>query len=46
VPANSEFVQGSVLDHELINRLFDHHFFDYVYHLAALRTIAAIRIKQ
>jgi len=46
VPANSEFVQGSVLDHELINRLFDHYFFDYVYHLAALRTIAAIRIKQ
>jgi len=35
VPANSEFVQGSVLDHELINRLFDHHYFDYVYHLAA-----------
>jgi UDP-glucose 4-epimerase len=35
VPANSEFVQGSVLDHELINRLFDHHSFDYVYHLAA-----------
>jgi UDP-glucose 4-epimerase len=35
VPKKAEFVQGSVLDHELINRLFDRHSFDYVYHLAA-----------
>jgi UDP-glucose 4-epimerase len=35
VPAKATFVQGSVLDHELINRLFDRHKFDYVYHLAA-----------
>src|ERR1035437_2314065 len=30
-----EFVHGSVLNHDLINPLFDHHSFDYVYHLAA-----------
>jgi UDP-glucose 4-epimerase len=35
VPAKATFVKGSVLDHELINRLFDRHEFDYVYHLAA-----------
>jgi UDP-glucose 4-epimerase len=35
VPANAHFVEGSVTDHELINRLFDRHSFDYVYHLAA-----------
>jgi UDP-glucose 4-epimerase len=35
VPANAIFVQGSVLDHDLINRLFDRYSFDYVYHLAA-----------
>jgi UDP-glucose 4-epimerase len=35
VPAKATFVQGSVLDHDLINRLFDRHAFDYVYHLAA-----------
>jgi UDP-glucose 4-epimerase len=35
VPVRAEFVQGSVLDHDLINRLFDRHSFDYVYHLAA-----------
>src|ERR1700722_11257687 len=35
VPKKAEFVQGSVLDHELIDRLFDRHSFDYVYHLAA-----------
>jgi UDP-glucose 4-epimerase len=35
VPGNTEFVQGSVLDHELIERLFDRHSFDYIYHLAA-----------
>ncbi len=31
----AEFVPGSVLDHALVNRLFDQHAFDYVYHLAA-----------
>jgi UDP-glucose 4-epimerase len=35
VPAKATFVQGSLLDHDLINRLFDRHAFDYVYHLAA-----------
>jgi UDP-glucose 4-epimerase len=35
VPSGAIFVQGSVTDHELINRLFDRHGFDYVYHLAA-----------
>lgn len=29
------FVQGSITDHELINRLFEQHAFDHVYHLAA-----------
>ena len=35
VPAGATFVQGSIMDHDLINRLFDRHSFDYVYHLAA-----------
>ena len=35
VPAEATFVHGSIMDHELINRLFDRHQFDYVYHLAA-----------
>ena len=35
VPAGAIFVQGSILDHELIERLFQEHHFDYVYHLAA-----------
>ncbi len=35
VPGGAIFVQGSITDHELINRLFDRHSFDYVYHLAA-----------
>jgi len=35
VPAGAEFVQASILDHELINSLFDRHSFDYVFHLAA-----------
>jgi UDP-glucose 4-epimerase len=30
-----EFVEASVMDHDLINRLFEKHSFDYVYHLAA-----------
>jgi len=29
------FVQGSINDHELVDRLFAEHRFDYVYHLAA-----------
>ncbi|MBF9223811.1 NAD-dependent epimerase/dehydratase family protein [Hymenobacter ruricola] len=33
--AESTFVHGSILDHELLARLFDEHQFDYVYHLAA-----------
>jgi UDP-glucose 4-epimerase len=35
VPSQATFVHGSVMDHELINHLFDRHAFDYVYHLAA-----------
>jgi UDP-glucose 4-epimerase len=35
LPPGAEFVQGSILDHELINRLFDWHRFDFVFHLAA-----------
>jgi UDP-glucose 4-epimerase len=35
VPGEATFVHGSITDHELINRLFDRHDFDYVYHLAA-----------
>ncbi len=35
VPMGARFVQGSILDVELINRLFTEHKFEYVYHLAA-----------
>jgi len=35
VPAGAQFVNGSILDHELVNRLFAERKFDYVYHLAA-----------
>jgi len=35
VPANATFVQGSVTDHHFIDKLFERHSFDYVYHLAA-----------
>lgn len=35
VPARAKFVEGSILDHELVNGLFASHRFDYVYHLAA-----------
>ena len=35
VPQGSQFVQGSILDHALLGRLFSEHRFDYVYHLAA-----------
>jgi len=35
VPAGAQFVQGSIIDHDIINSLFDEHRFDYVYHLAA-----------
>ncbi len=35
VPAGATFVEGSILDQELVDRLFDRHRFDYVYHLAA-----------
>ena len=30
VPVAAEFVQGSVVDHELLTRLFDKYRFDYV----------------
>jgi UDP-glucose 4-epimerase len=35
LPEGAEFVQGSIVDDELVDRLFDEHHFDYVYHLAA-----------
>lgn len=35
VPAGAEFVEGSILDVELLERLFTEHRFQYVYHLAA-----------
>ena len=35
LPAGAAFVQGSVTDHAVVDRLFDRHRFDYVYHLAA-----------
>jgi len=35
VPRAADFVEGSVLDHDLLRRLFDKHNFTYVYHLAA-----------
>ncbi len=35
VPDGAEFVRGSVTDAALVSRLFDHHDFDYIYHLAA-----------
>jgi UDP-glucose 4-epimerase len=35
IPDGATFVQGSVVDHELVSELFAEHKFDYVYHLAA-----------
>jgi UDP-glucose 4-epimerase len=35
VNADAQLVQGSVLDHELVDDLFEQHQFDYVFHLAA-----------
>src|SRR3977135_3780229 len=35
VPSGATFVKGSILDTELIDRLFHRHNFTYVYHLAA-----------
>ena len=35
VPAKAGFVEGSILDHGLIDTLFREHRFDYVFHLAA-----------
>jgi UDP-glucose 4-epimerase len=35
VPEGAQFICGSITDHDLIERLFDRHSFDYVYHLAA-----------
>ncbi|MFC2023814.1 NAD-dependent epimerase/dehydratase family protein, partial [Chloroflexota bacterium] len=35
VPAGSVFVQGSIVDQNLVENLFTEHHFDYVYHLAA-----------
>jgi UDP-glucose 4-epimerase len=35
VPKDAIFCHGSILDHALVNRLFERHNFTYVYHLAA-----------
>ena len=35
VNPRATFVEGSILDHETVNRLFQQHRFDYVFHLAA-----------
>jgi UDP-glucose 4-epimerase len=35
VPPGAAFVEGSVTDSALVDRLFEEHAFDYVYHLAA-----------
>ncbi len=35
VPSGVTFVEGSITDHELVDRIFDRHSFDHVYHLAA-----------
>jgi UDP-glucose 4-epimerase len=35
VPKGATFVRGSILDYQLIDRLFDEYSFEYVYHLAA-----------
>ena len=35
VPARATFVEGSIVDHQLIEKLFQQHKFTYVFHLAA-----------
>jgi len=35
VNPNAKFVEGSILDHESVDRLFEEYRFDYVFHLAA-----------
>jgi UDP-glucose 4-epimerase len=35
VPPDAEFVEGSILDTDLVKQLFEEHSFDFVYHLAA-----------
>lgn len=35
LPSDAKFVHGSIMDHELLEKLFSEHKFDYVYHLAA-----------
>ncbi len=35
VPEGAIFIEGSILDHNVINRLFEKYAFKYVYHLAA-----------
>ncbi len=35
VPTNTTFIEGSILDYSLLQRLFERHFFEYIFHLAA-----------
>ena len=39
VPRGASFVQGSIMDHQLVDKLFATHSFDYVYHLAAYAAV-------
>lgn len=39
VPAAAKFIHGSVVDHELLDRLFKEHRFEYVFHLAAYAAV-------
>ena len=35
IPPGAQFVKGSIVDHDLLDKLFQEHRFEYVYHLAA-----------
>ena len=35
VPTEATFIEGSIVDHELVDSLFEEHSFDHVFHLAA-----------
>ena len=35
IPPGATFIKGSIVDHDLLENLFNQYQFDYVYHLAA-----------
>src|SRR5208283_1950399 len=39
IPSAARFVKGSIVDHELIDRLFHEHHFSHVFHLAAYAAV-------